>query len=74
MHLICGLCVPVVSQLDGDAELSTEEKGAVLDLALSWDLPGVTERNRRWLHERLLLHAVSTIIKINYILNFCIQL
>ncbi|RXN04041.1 nuclease HARBI1 [Labeo rohita] len=27
---------------------SAEEKGAVVNLALSWDLPRVTESNRRW--------------------------
>ncbi|MGH0134935.1 UNVERIFIED_CONTAM: hypothetical protein FKN15_025304 [Acipenser sinensis] len=48
------LCV----YLEGNTELSEKEKGIILDLALSWDLPGVNQNNRRWLFERLLLHAV----------------
>ncbi|KAG9270250.1 hypothetical protein AMEX_G15174 [Astyanax mexicanus] len=48
----------IIKLLDGDAELSDDERKAVLDLCLSWDLPGPTNTNRRWLFERLLWHAV----------------
>ncbi|XP_062851900.1 uncharacterized protein LOC134314974 [Trichomycterus rosablanca] len=48
----------IIKLLDGDAELSDDERQAVLDLCLSWDLPGPTNTNRRWLFERLLSHAV----------------
>ncbi|XP_041841201.1 G2/M phase-specific E3 ubiquitin-protein ligase-like [Melanotaenia boesemani] len=48
----------IIQSLEGTAELTPEEKKAVHDLALSWDLPDVTEGNRKWLHERLLFHAV----------------
>ncbi|KAK1891877.1 G2/M phase-specific E3 ubiquitin-protein ligase [Dissostichus eleginoides] len=44
--------------LEGNAELTKQEEKAVFDIALSWDLPGVTKTNRKWLHERLLFHAV----------------
>ncbi|MGH0154001.1 UNVERIFIED_CONTAM: hypothetical protein FKN15_028249 [Acipenser sinensis] len=47
-----------IQLLEGNTELSEKEKGIILDLALSWDLPGVNQNNRRWLFERLLLHAV----------------
>ncbi|RXM97682.1 hypothetical protein EOD39_14125 [Acipenser ruthenus] len=46
-----------IQLLEGNTELSEQEKGIILDLALSWDLLGVNQ-NRRWLFERLLLHAV----------------
>lgn len=48
-----------VSQLDGSADLTEQDKSNIRELALSWDLPGVTQSNRKWLHERLLFHAVS---------------
>uniref|UniRef100_A0A9J7XX65 Uncharacterized protein n=1 Tax=Cyprinus carpio carpio TaxID=630221 RepID=A0A9J7XX65_CYPCA len=47
-----------IKLLDGEAELSSEEYQAVLDLSLAWDLPGPTKENRKWLFERLLSHAV----------------
>ncbi|XP_042610400.1 G2/M phase-specific E3 ubiquitin-protein ligase-like [Cyprinus carpio] len=47
-----------IQLLEGDDELSDQDKKAVLDLALSWDLPGVTNNNRHWLFNRLLHHAV----------------
>ncbi|KAL3045963.1 hypothetical protein OYC64_014089 [Pagothenia borchgrevinki] len=47
-----------IQLLEGNAELTEQEEKAVFDLALSWDLPGVTKSNRKWLHERLLFHAV----------------
>ncbi|XP_076839455.1 uncharacterized protein LOC143488805 [Brachyhypopomus gauderio] len=40
------------------SELSNEEKNTVQDLAYAWDLPGVTNDNRRWLFEKMLIHAV----------------
>ncbi|XP_077947846.1 uncharacterized protein LOC120823632 [Gasterosteus aculeatus] len=39
-------------------ELTPEQKATVSDLSMSWDLPAVTKTNRRWLHNKLLLHAV----------------
>ncbi|XDV35994.1 hypothetical protein PO909_005848 [Leuciscus waleckii] len=47
-----------IQLLEGDAEISDQDKKAILDLALSWDLPGVTNDNRHWLFNRLLHHAV----------------
>ncbi|XP_057184235.1 uncharacterized protein LOC130550753 [Triplophysa rosa] len=44
--------------LDGDSELTPEEKESVNDLCFSWDLPPINTSNRRWLYERLLHHAV----------------
>ncbi len=45
-------------ELDGEAELTSSEYPAVLDLSLAWDLPGPTKENRKWLFERLLSYAV----------------
>lgn len=45
-------------KLDGEAELTSSEYQAVLDLSLAWDLPGPTKENRKWLFERLLSYAV----------------
>ncbi|XP_034001050.1 uncharacterized protein LOC117494314 [Trematomus bernacchii] len=42
----------------GDNELTEHQRGAVNDLALSWDLPVLTETNQAWLLQSLLLHAV----------------
>ncbi|XP_051809923.1 uncharacterized protein LOC110970857 isoform X1 [Acanthochromis polyacanthus] len=39
-------------------ELTPEQKDTVSALSLSWDLPAVNKTNRRWLHNKLLLHAV----------------
>ncbi|XP_054871981.1 uncharacterized protein LOC118470840 isoform X2 [Amphiprion ocellaris] len=39
-------------------ELTPQQKDTVSDLSLSWDLPAVNKTNRRWLHNKLLLHAV----------------
>ena len=33
---------------------------AVSELSLSWDLPAVTKINKKWLHNKLLVHAVSS--------------
>ncbi|KAK1172655.1 hypothetical protein AOXY_G5289 [Acipenser oxyrinchus oxyrinchus] len=46
-----------IQLLEGNTELSEQEKVIILDLALSWDLPGVNQNNRRWLFERLLLQS-----------------
>lgn len=46
-------------QLEGQSKLSDEERKRVQDLAYAWDLPPLTENNRRWLFEKLLLHSVS---------------
>ncbi|XP_016339484.1 G2/M phase-specific E3 ubiquitin-protein ligase-like [Sinocyclocheilus anshuiensis] len=47
-----------IKLLDGEAELTSSEYQAVLDLSLAWDLPGPTKENRKWLFERLLSYAV----------------
>ncbi|XP_023666589.2 uncharacterized protein [Paramormyrops kingsleyae] len=47
-----------ITLLDGQSPLNEDQHRKVLELCLSWDLPGPTEENRRWLYERLLLHAV----------------
>lgn len=39
-------------------ELTPAQRDTVSDLSLSWDLPAVTKTNQRWLHNKLLLHAV----------------
>ncbi|KAK6297139.1 hypothetical protein J4Q44_G00317220 [Coregonus suidteri] len=39
-------------------DLTPEQKDTVSDLSMSWDLPAVTKTNRRWLHNKLLLHAM----------------
>lgn len=44
--------------LQGQSKLTEQEKKNVQDLAFAWDLPVLTEQNRRWLFEKLLLHAV----------------
>ncbi|XP_049333312.1 uncharacterized protein LOC125801151 [Astyanax mexicanus] len=40
------------------SELSEQEINQVQVLAYAWDLPGVTNTNRRWLFEKMLIHAV----------------
>uniref|UniRef100_A0AAQ5YBB2 Uncharacterized protein n=1 Tax=Amphiprion ocellaris TaxID=80972 RepID=A0AAQ5YBB2_AMPOC len=40
-------------------ELTPQQKDTVSDLSLSWDLPAVNKTNRRWLHNKLLLHALN---------------
>ncbi|XP_062866019.1 uncharacterized protein LOC134328748 [Trichomycterus rosablanca] len=40
------------------SELSEQEKNRVQNLAYAWDLPAVTESNKRWLFEKMLIHAV----------------
>ncbi|XP_034152221.1 G2/M phase-specific E3 ubiquitin-protein ligase-like isoform X2 [Esox lucius] len=47
-----------IDLLDGGSILSDKDKQRVQDLAHAWDLPCLTEKNRRWLFEKLLIHAV----------------
>ncbi|XP_049434738.1 uncharacterized protein LOC125890240 isoform X1 [Epinephelus fuscoguttatus] len=47
-----------ITLLEGSSELSAEEKESLDTLCLAWDLPLMTQNNRRWLFERLLHHAV----------------
>ncbi|XP_049460106.1 uncharacterized protein LOC125905861 [Epinephelus fuscoguttatus] len=44
--------------LEGGSILSDKDKQSVQDLAYAWDLPSLTDNNRRWLFEKLLIHAV----------------
>lgn len=45
-------------KLEGGSILSDKDKQSVQDLAYAWDLPSLTDNNRRWLFEKLLIHAV----------------
>ncbi len=56
-------------QLEGDSELTPDEKESINDLWFSWDLPPVNSANRRWLYERPLhlLLIISCIIE--YVMN-----
>ncbi|XP_053267942.1 G2/M phase-specific E3 ubiquitin-protein ligase isoform X1 [Pleuronectes platessa] len=44
--------------LEGESTLSEKDAGSVQELAYAWDLPSLTEKNRRWIFEKLLIHAV----------------
>ncbi|XP_041926738.1 uncharacterized protein LOC121690319 [Alosa sapidissima] len=44
-------------ELDGDDELSEEQKEEISTLAMSWDLPPVSTVNRKWLYQKVLKHA-----------------
>ncbi|XP_062309977.1 uncharacterized protein LOC134014387 [Osmerus eperlanus] len=44
--------------IQGESELSEEEAKRVQDLAYAWDLPCLSNNNRRWLFEKMLIHAV----------------
>ncbi|XP_067089493.1 G2/M phase-specific E3 ubiquitin-protein ligase-like isoform X1 [Osmerus mordax] len=44
--------------LQGESKLSEEEAKRVQDLAYAWDLPCLSNNNRRWLFEKMLIHAV----------------
>ncbi|XP_066518382.1 G2/M phase-specific E3 ubiquitin-protein ligase-like [Hoplias malabaricus] len=48
--------------LEGESKLSDLDKIRVQDLANAWDLPFLTENNRRWLYEKLLIHASKQVI------------
>ncbi|KAJ4934581.1 hypothetical protein JOQ06_007372 [Pogonophryne albipinna] len=43
--------------LEGDAKL--KDIDTVHQLCLSWELPALNATNRKWLSEKLLLHAVN---------------
>lgn len=47
-----------INLLQGESQLSDAERTRVQDLAFAWDLPSLTENNRRWLFEKLLVHSV----------------
>ncbi|XP_029970390.1 G2/M phase-specific E3 ubiquitin-protein ligase-like [Salarias fasciatus] len=47
-----------IKLLEGNSSLSEKDKQRVQELVLAWDLPPLTENNRRWLFEKLLIHAV----------------
>lgn len=54
------MSVPVCHhKMKGTAELSIDDTQSINELAISWDFPVVTPENRRWLLDKLLLHAVS---------------
>ncbi|KAG9277967.1 hypothetical protein AMEX_G5744 [Astyanax mexicanus] len=48
----------IIQELDGDDDLSQSQTSKMNDLCLSWDLPFVNIENRRWLAEKVLVHAV----------------
>ncbi|KAF3841724.1 hypothetical protein F7725_023675 [Dissostichus mawsoni] len=52
-----------IKLLEGTAELSSEEKNLINELALSWDLPLVTCDNRRWLFDKLISMLTSRQVK-----------
>lgn len=39
--------------------LTEDQRAAINELALAWDLPALNEANRTWLLHNLLQHAVS---------------
>ncbi|XP_051802461.1 G2/M phase-specific E3 ubiquitin-protein ligase-like isoform X3 [Acanthochromis polyacanthus] len=47
-----------ISLLEGGSMLSEKDKQSVQELTYAWDLPPLTENNRRWLFDKLLIHAV----------------
>ncbi|KAI7789827.1 uncharacterized protein LOC130549524 [Triplophysa rosa] len=48
----------IVSLLQGCVNLTKDEQDRVNSLAVNWDLPPVNERNRKWLAQSVLYHAV----------------
>ncbi|XP_034536180.1 uncharacterized protein LOC117810445 isoform X2 [Notolabrus celidotus] len=48
----------IIQLVEGTSELTADEKERVNTLCLAWDFPVMTNKNRRWLFERLLHHAV----------------
>lgn len=74
-HIVSGKCVSILSCVlllfiklavgDDDSknekgdEISEDQKAAINQLALSWDLPVLTATNHTWLLHNLLQHAVS---------------
>lgn len=51
-----------VFKLEGESEISDEGKRSVRDLAFASDLPCLTGNNRRWLFEKMLIHAVREML------------
>lgn len=69
MHIVPGITqLPLVLKLEGESTLSERDAGSVQELAFAWDLPSLTEKNRRWIFEKLLIHAVSESLR-----NVCFQ-
>ena len=56
-------------QLDGDSKLSEKDKKQIQDLAYAWDLPVLNESNRKWIFEKLLIHAVSGAFGLCFLLS-----
>ncbi|XP_076849279.1 uncharacterized protein LOC143497276 isoform X2 [Brachyhypopomus gauderio] len=50
--------VEIVSVLQGPGKLTEAERRQVNEVGISWDLPSVTEENRKWLAQCILQHAV----------------
>ncbi|XP_051951404.1 uncharacterized protein LOC127621731 [Xyrauchen texanus] len=50
--------IEVVSLLESQNELNPNEMDSINNLAISWDLPAVSNINRRWLAETILYHGV----------------
>ncbi|CAL8236232.1 unnamed protein product, partial [Boreogadus saida] len=48
----------MIRLLGGESTLSEKDAASVQELAYAWDLPSITETNRRWIFEKLLIHAV----------------
>ncbi|CAL8234933.1 unnamed protein product, partial [Boreogadus saida] len=62
----CSILSPIVEtvksemvgqELGGESTLSEKDAASVQELAYAWDLPSITETNRRWIFEKLLIHA-----------------
>lgn len=49
-------------QLEGNRNLSEEEREEVTKLAVMWDLPGFAEHHQKWLFNMMLQLAVSVLI------------
>lgn len=47
-----------IQLLDGNTELSEEERAAVNSLCDMWELPRLTNQNRMYLHQHLLQHVI----------------
>ncbi|KTF93731.1 hypothetical protein cypCar_00032262 [Cyprinus carpio] len=50
--------IEVVSLLESQNELNPNEMDSINNLAISWDLPAVSNINRRWLAETILYHGM----------------
>ncbi|CAL9689655.1 unnamed protein product [Knipowitschia caucasica] len=47
-----------IKLLEGDSELSEKDRKQIQELAYAWDLPSLNNSNRKWVFEKLLIHAV----------------